>query len=62
MEVSGKHHAPAALPVRKEPPVPIGYEAGWVPEPVWMLCRRRKSYPAGNDILIKTHFHVIEQL
>jgi hypothetical protein len=35
MEVSGQVHAPAALPKRKELPVPIGYEAGWAPEPVW---------------------------
>jgi hypothetical protein len=31
MGVSGQHHAPAAL----LPPVPIGQEAGWAPEPVW---------------------------
>jgi len=30
-------HAPAALP-----PVPIGQEAGWAPEPVWTLWRREK--------------------
>jgi hypothetical protein len=24
-----------ALPPGKEPPVPIGQEAGWAPEPVW---------------------------
>jgi hypothetical protein len=36
MGVSGQRHAPAALlPPRKGPPVPIGQEAGWVPEPVW---------------------------
>jgi hypothetical protein len=38
-----------ALPQGKEPPVPIGNEAGWAPEPVWTqrldekpfcLCRR----------------------
>jgi len=33
MEVSGQLHAPAALPPRKEPHVPIGYEAVWAPEP-----------------------------
>jgi hypothetical protein len=27
MEASGQLHAPAALPPRKEPPVPIGQEA-----------------------------------
>jgi len=35
MEVSGQLHAPAALPPGKEPLVPIGYEAGWAPEPFW---------------------------
>jgi hypothetical protein len=25
----------AALPPGKEPPIPIGYEVGWAPEPVW---------------------------
>jgi hypothetical protein len=35
--VGGQIHAPAALPPPpgKEPPVPIGYEVGWTPEPVW---------------------------
>jgi hypothetical protein len=35
MEVSGQLHAPAALTPVKEPLVPIGWEAGWDPEPVW---------------------------
>jgi hypothetical protein len=34
--VSGQFEAPAAIPPRK-PPVPIGWEAGWTPEPVWTL-------------------------
>jgi hypothetical protein len=37
-------HAPAALPPRKEAPVPTGYEAGCAPEPVWMLWRK-VSFP-----------------
>jgi hypothetical protein len=32
MELSGQLHAPAALPPGKELLVPIGWEAGWVPE------------------------------
>jgi hypothetical protein len=28
------YHAPALTP-EKEPPVSIGWEAGWAPEPVW---------------------------
>jgi hypothetical protein len=36
MGVSGQYHAPSALlPPGKGPPVPIGQEAGWAPEPVW---------------------------
>jgi hypothetical protein len=27
------------------PPTPTGYEAGWAPEPVWMLWRRENSWP-----------------
>jgi hypothetical protein len=30
-------------------PVPTGQEAGWAPEPVWMLLRKEKSLaPARN--------------
>jgi hypothetical protein len=32
MEVSDWLHDPAALPQGKEPPVPIGQDAGWAPE------------------------------
>jgi hypothetical protein len=40
MGVSGQRHAPAALlPPGKGPPVPIGQEAGWAPEPVWTQDR-----------------------
>jgi hypothetical protein len=35
VKVGGQRHAPAALPPGIEP-VPIVYEAGWDPEPVWM--------------------------
>jgi len=31
MEVICQLNAPAALPPGKEPPVPIGQEAGWAP-------------------------------
>jgi hypothetical protein len=43
MEVSGQIHAPATFP-----PVPIGGEAGWAPEPVWTLWRRENFCTAGN--------------
>jgi hypothetical protein len=53
MEVSGQLHAPAALPQGKIPPVPIGYEAGWTPDPIWTRLRREK-FPAlaGNRTAI----------
>jgi len=31
----GQFHVPAALPPGEESLVPIGYEAGWAPKPVW---------------------------
>jgi hypothetical protein len=50
MGVSGQRHAPAALYLRgKDPPVPIGQEAGWAPEPVWTQRLEEKSFdPAGD--------------
>jgi hypothetical protein len=42
MEVSGQLHAPEALPRGgAEQQVPIAYETGWVPEPVWTLQRMK---------------------
>jgi hypothetical protein len=32
---SGQLHGPAALPLWKELPVPIEWQAGWTPEPFW---------------------------
>jgi hypothetical protein len=29
----------------KETPLPIGYEIGWTPEPVWTTWRRENSWP-----------------
>jgi hypothetical protein len=47
--VSGQLHAPGALPRWKQPPAPIGYEAGGAPEPVWMMWSKEKSLvPAVN--------------
>jgi hypothetical protein len=43
-EVSGQRHASAALyPRGKDPPVPIGQEAGWAPEPVYTQTLDEKS-------------------
>jgi hypothetical protein len=43
--VNGQLHALGALPLGKEPPVPIGQGAGWTPEPVWTTLRRENSWP-----------------
>jgi hypothetical protein len=32
-------------------PIPIGYEAGWAPDWVWMLRRKEKSCSAGDRTL-----------
>jgi hypothetical protein len=34
----------AALTPRKEPPIPIVQEAGWVPEPFWTTLRREYTW------------------
>jgi hypothetical protein len=47
MEMSGQLHTLATLYPGKEPLVPIGYEAGWAPEPFWMRWWREK-FPAPN--------------
>jgi hypothetical protein len=50
MGVSDQHHAPCrALPPGEEPPVPIGQEAGWAPEPVWTQRLEEKSYASVGD-------------
>jgi hypothetical protein len=43
MQVSGQLHALIALPPGKDSPVPIAYEADWVPEPVCTIRRSEKS-------------------
>jgi hypothetical protein len=49
MEVSGYLHAPAAVLLRKETPVSIGYEAGWASESVWTLWSREKSLASAEN-------------
>jgi hypothetical protein len=50
MGVSGQRHAPAALyPRERTPPVPIGQEAGWAPEPVWTQRLEEKSSASVGD-------------
>jgi hypothetical protein len=51
VEVNGEPYTPDILLSGKMPPVPIEQEAGWAPEPVWMLWSTEKSVaPAGNRI------------
>jgi hypothetical protein len=38
-----------ALPLGKEPPVPIVQEAGWAPEPVWTQRLQEKSCASVGD-------------
>jgi hypothetical protein len=54
METSAQLYTPAALPPRKEPPVPTGWGAGRVPNPVLTYWRKEKIAffaPAGNRTL-----------
>jgi hypothetical protein len=48
MEVSGRHHALAAVPQLTELPLHISWKAWWVPEPV---CRRgvENNFPAPDS-------------
>jgi hypothetical protein len=38
-----------SLPPGKGPPVPIGQEAGWAPEPVWKQRLEEKSSASVGD-------------
>lgn len=40
--LDGQFHAPTALPPGTDPPVFIGQEAGWAPDPVRTLWRKLK--------------------
>jgi hypothetical protein len=48
MEVNDQSYTPAALPPRKETPVPIVHEAWWAVEPVWKFGRR-ENFLTTND-------------
>jgi hypothetical protein len=50
MEASGLLHAPAASLSGKDPPVPIGKEAGWASEPVWTLWSTEKSLVLARNL------------
>ena len=45
MEVSGESDTSTALPPGKNPSVPIEQDAGWAPEPVWMLSEEINVLP-----------------
>jgi hypothetical protein len=40
MEASGQLHAP----------VPVRYEVGWAPDPVWALWRKEKSRASTENL------------
>jgi hypothetical protein len=41
--VNGRHAQAALYPQGKDPPIPTGQEAGWVPQPVWIQRLEEKS-------------------
>jgi len=45
MEVSGQFHTTAALLAGEEPPIPIGEDAGWDPEPPERGGKEKNSEP-----------------
>jgi hypothetical protein len=49
--VSGQLHDRACLTPGERAPVPIGYKAGWSPEPVWTIWRSENSrlYRVSNS-------------
>jgi hypothetical protein len=50
MVVGGQCHVLAVLRPQERTPVPIGLEAGWAPELVWMQRLEEKSFiPAGIE-------------
>jgi hypothetical protein len=49
LEVSHQLHNPGALVPEKEPPILIGQEAGWTPEPFWTTWRGEKSCPERDS-------------
>jgi hypothetical protein len=62
MEVSGQFLGPVALRQGKEPPVSIGWKAGWAPEHVWTLLLLPEteagflSHPAGSLLLYQLKY------
>jgi hypothetical protein len=42
-------HTPAALPLGKEPLLPIGWEASWAPQLMWTLEKRKICCPCWES-------------
>jgi hypothetical protein len=42
-------HPGSALPPGKEPPVPIGQDSGWAPDPVWTQRVEEKFSASVGD-------------
>jgi len=55
MEVRSQLPATAVLSPGKQPPVPTGKEAGWAPELVWTLTKRKIPCPTKNETLVVQH-------
>jgi hypothetical protein len=68
MEVIGQRHDPAALPIGKEPLVPIVQEAWWAPEPFWtrwwreIPSPRRESNPRTPIVQPVAHYFKISHV
>jgi len=43
---------PARFTTGEEPPVPIGQEAGWAPEPVWTQRLEEKTFASARDLIM----------
>ena len=62
MGVGGQRHAPGRFTPGKNP-VPIAYEAGWAPGPVWMRAEnlaltgiRSPNRPASSESLYRQSY------
>jgi hypothetical protein len=52
MEVSGQFHAPATLPLRKEPMLSIAQKVGWTSDLTEMFWRRKDSLSLADNLTI----------
>jgi hypothetical protein len=47
---SGQLHAPSALLLGRDPPVPIKQKAGWAPEPLWTFQKIEKCLATDRPV------------